>query len=567
MCLIGEALAQNKIRNAYPHRTSSATPLLKRLELCSFYTLDKYGRKVVMLFGLFMTSVCTLVIGVSTSYHDAMLGFIVQGACSGLVPVSKCAIGEIAARQQHIHDLEQQLLRIRRRLPQRQNSPRDGKLIQRDYHRGPGGDVDSPQYVCDPPGQETFCSDRVNKDRNCDMDNSVGGAESLVQKTMTKEDFAAKGYSGLVIALAIGAAFGPLIGGNLARRPVVGFEAFPFFAPCALVAAVGFGFVGIGILTMTETHPKWATLFDQESVLSCKLRAAEEDEKRFQGQDSAQHRLAREVYICNEPGQSQGREFVPEESEASSSGSQQPHPIYHQQCLQYYLPYQAEATGFQEQEARRHQEQQDGVVGRTHTSLYPPTALTTTILYPSAPISVSPPSASHLEESNNVPNPRKQALSPASELYLILTIYSLLVLTSILGSEFVMLYTQSPSQRGGLEFSAKALGEVLTIRGILKLVFTVVGYPWVVKRLGLLKCLRLGIVVIGLVSAMGLGWFVPWSVNYGNITEYSSASVTSGNGVSTSAAERIPVGMGAVLSCLGLISVGDVLGYVSVLVL
>ncbi|KAG0374685.1 hypothetical protein BGX24_010082, partial [Mortierella sp. AD032] len=175
-------------------------------------------------------------------------------------------------------------------------------------------------------------------------------------------------------------------------------------------------------------------------------------------------------------------------------------------------------------------------------------------------------------------------LSPATELYLTLAIYTLLVLTSILGSEFVMLYTQSPNFRGGLEFSAKMLGQILTLRGIFKLGFTLCGYPWMVKRWGLLKCLRLGIVAIGTFSVVGLGWLVPWTIiaqHQDNRASLSSDAVigssgedalasnlpTNGSANIAGVGEKTPVGMGVILFCLSLVSMGDVLGYVSVLVL
>jgi len=163
--------------------------------------------------------------------------------------------------------------------------------------------------------------------------------------------------------------------------------------------------------------------------------------------------------------------------------------------------------------------------------------------------------------------PTRSILSPGTELYLILTIYTLLVLTSILGSEFVMLYTQSPVQRGGLEFSAKVLGQVLTMRGILKLIFNLFGYPWMVKRVGLLNCLRFGIIAIGSVSVLGLGWFVPWSVENENMALLANAGEERTTQARGGGSERPPVGMTAILLCLSLISVGDVLGYISVLVL
>lgn len=147
-----------------------------------------------------------------------------------------------------------------------------------------------------------------------------------------------------------------------------------------------------------------------------------------------------------------------------------------------------------------------------------------------------------------------------------------------------MLYTQSPTFRGSLEFSAKTLGQILTLRGILKLGFTLRGYPWMVKRIGLLKCLRLGVVAIGAFSAIGLGWFVPWTIFIkqestrnlaldtsrgliGSASNGEGGNLPAGGGAGGMGSERTPVGMGVILLCLSLISMGDVLGYVSVLVL
>ncbi|KAG0260860.1 hypothetical protein BG011_001570 [Mortierella polycephala] len=171
-------------------------------------------------------------------------------------------------------------------------------------------------------------------------------------------------------------------------------------------------------------------------------------------------------------------------------------------------------------------------------------------------------------------------LSPATEPYLIPTIYTLLVLTSILGSGFGMLYTQSPPLCGGLEFSAKVIGQMLTIRGFLKLMFNLIGYPWMVHRFGLLSCLRFGIIVIATASVLGLGWFVPWNVEMEKqdhafhsrqdtgwgAASGSGAVLISGPGT-ISNEKSIPVGMSANPTVLEFDTMRDVLGYISVLVL
>ena len=48
-----------------------------------------------------------------------------------------------------------------------------------------------------------------------------------------------------------------------------------------------------------------------------------------------------------------------------------------------------------------------------------------------------------------------------------------------------------------------------------------------VKRIGLLKCLRLGVIAIGLFLAVGLGWFVPWAIFAQQESTRNRALVTS----------------------------------------
>jgi hypothetical protein len=105
-------------------------------------------------------------------------------------------------------------------------------------------------------------------------------------------------------------------------------------------------------------------------------------------------------------------------------------------------------------------------------------------------------------------------LTPTTEFCLTLAVYTLLVLTLILGGESIMLYTQSPVIQGGLEFSAQTFGLVLTVRGILKLSFNRFGFSWMANRFGLLNCLKMGVIATGITSVFGLGWFVPWDASY-----------------------------------------------------
>ncbi|KAF9345541.1 hypothetical protein BGX26_003013, partial [Mortierella sp. AD094] len=120
------------------------------------------------------------------------------------------------------------------------------------------------------------------------------------------------------------------------------------------------------------------------------------------------------------------------------------------------------------------------------------------------------------------------------------------------------------------------------MRGILKLMFNLFGYPVMVSRYGLQKCLRLGIFIIGIVSVVGLGMFVPWNIQENIVAQRhqhqhqqqqaaiehvnfagpsQEPSIGSGDGTTK------PIGMTVIILCLSIISIGDVLGYVSVLVL
>ncbi|KAG0226694.1 hypothetical protein BGW42_003461 [Actinomortierella wolfii] len=177
----------------------------------------------------------------------------------------------------------------------------------------------------------------------------------------------------------------------------------------------------------------------------------------------------------------------------------------------------------------------------------------------------------------DTPTSTKECLSPSTRLYLVLSIYTFLVLTTIIISEFLVLYTQSPLVRGGLGFSAKMLGQLLTVRGIFKLLYTVFGYPRMTSRWGLIRCLRAGILTIGFASVVGLGFVVPWVVKESIEHTSSIACLQRDTQPVLSVAQDIPIqvlpsdnnvfGANAVLLTICIIAIGDALGYISVLVL
>ncbi|KAG0282758.1 hypothetical protein BGZ96_000145 [Linnemannia gamsii] len=388
---------------------------------------------------------------------------------------------------------------------------------------------------------------------------------------------------------------GPLAGGGLTKKMIPGFEAFPYFAPCLLASAVGLFITGVVGLVLNETHPTWAKTVELDKIL--------EDLSRFErmGDGALDEADDSNDVIRGRPGYENSRHY--REAQAAVSVTSKDVGLMaeaadHQDVV---ASLSVGATTTTTSLGTRPRLRQTAGVG----IITPPLVVCTCHPHDSATVAAPslPPAYrcfSSITNSNAHPRPLPppSKLSPATELYLTLTIYTLLVLTSILGNEFVMLYTQSPAVRGGLEFSAKTLGQILTLRGIFKLGFTLCGYPWMVKRTGLLKCLRLGIIAIGVFSVVGLGWFVPWtifvqqqqeeatrnraslrtaSVDFiglaGNEGSGSALTFEGGKlpvgagGGATGGSEKTPVGMGVILLCLSLISMGDVLGYVSVLVL
>ncbi|KAF9278031.1 hypothetical protein BGZ88_000829, partial [Linnemannia elongata] len=515
------------------------------------YLSDKYGRKAIMLFGLFVTSLSTVYLGLSTCYHDAMWALVIQGACTGLVPVSKCSIGELANRQQRRHNAETALTQQRQRLLRRQREQRRRQQSAEWKH-----ELD----------EKTMSSVYRAESEN---------GQSKAATANAHYDFASKGYSALVIALALGAALGPLAGGVLTKKMIPGFEAFPYFAPCLLASAVGLFITGVVGLVLNETHPKWAKTSELEKTLE-NLSRFEKTEEEID-EDVGRGR----------PGYGNSRHYEAVQAATNDADLMTVDSESGDQDVVASLSVGGTTTMLDTRPRLR----QTAGAG----TITPPTVGCT--CHPHKPAEPVPQQLAYYRSSsssNSNPHPQPPSpskLSPATELYLTLAIYTLLVLTSILGSEFVMLYTQSPTFRGGLEFSAQTLGQILTLRGILKLGFTLCGYPWVVKRIGLLKCLRLGVVAIGVFSVVGLGWFVPSTIFAQQESTRNRALVNSsmdligaagegaltpggeegnlpaGGGGGGGGSEKTPVGMGVILLCLSLISMGDVLGYVSVLVL
>ncbi|KAG0217084.1 hypothetical protein BGX33_011514 [Mortierella sp. NVP41] len=545
------------------------------------YLSDKYGRKAVMLFGLFMTSVSTVYLGLSTCYHDAMWALVIQGACTGLVPVAKCSIGELANRQQQIHNTEVALAQKRQQRHRRRQQSVEWEQEKtdirwrRDCLEGrEGGDM---ALLCSEPDCDQF--------------------KAPVVIIKAREDYASKGYSALVIALALGAALGPMAGGVLTKKMTPGFEAFLYFAPCLLASVVGLFLTGVVALVLNETHPKWAKSNSELEVTLATL-------SRLESMDDGQECDATgDVVARGRSGYENSRHYR-ESTAFSGTGSSvvvdgkeiEVAPAIESTDQDVVVSLSVGATTttttITATGARSRLRQ------TTAGTITPTLICTCPTSPPHNPESTTttPTTTSAYRQSRSRPK-----LSPATELYLTLAIYTLLVLTSILGSEFIMLYTQSPIFRGGLEFSAKTLGQILTLRGILKLGFTLWGYPRMVRRWGLLRCLRLGIVAIGTFSVVGLGWFVPWTVAQQEESRAALLSATllnanananareafaltaasaspaahaneseggskaaSGDGMII---ENTPVGMSVILLCLSLISFGDVLGYVSVLVL
>lgn len=380
---------------------------------------------------------------------------------------------------------------------------------------------------------------------------------------------------------------------------IPGFEAFPYFAPCLLASLVGLFITGVVGLVLNETHPTWAKTEELDKIL--------EDRSHLERMGDGALYEADDIddVIRGRPGYENNRHYKGAQAAVSVTSQDvglMTEPTHHQDVVaSLSVGATTTTTATTTSLGTRPRLRQTAGVG----IITPPTVVCTCHPHNSATDTAPslPPAYrcfSSIANSNAHPrsSPPPSKLSPATELYLTLTIYTLLVLTSILGSEFVMLYTQSPTFRGGLEFSAKTLGQILTLRGIFKLGFTLCGYPWIVKRMGLLKCLRLGIVAIGVFSVVGLGWFVPWTIfiqqqkeestrnraslrtasvdfiglagnegNGGALTyEGGKLPVGAGGGVG-GGSEKTPVGMGVILLCLSLISMGDVLGYVSVLVL
>lgn len=339
---------------------------------------------------------------------------------------------------------------------------------------------------------------------------------------------------------------GPLVGGSLTKKQIPGFEKYTYLAPCLLAAGFGLLVTFLVALVLNETNPKWT-------------KPLPELPRDISGLTTTRRAFTTTTIRRGRPGYEQSRRFLLEEG-ILNNGSNSPG----RQSGLEEIDYGGGVGSSDIQPKRPHPTSSQSLSPTIHPLERQQLSLSICTCPHPSPTTSTPP----------LP-PTKTILSPATQLFLILGIYSLLVLTSILGSEFVMLYTQSPRAHGGLDFSARTLGQVLTMRGILKLSFNLFGYPFMVRRLGLVHCLRLGIAVIGTISILGMGWFVPWSVERERDIEMALATTTTShshfNNSNTSEAmmmgDQTPIGMSVVLLCMSMISIGDVLGYISVLVL
>ncbi|KAG0339371.1 hypothetical protein BG004_006839 [Podila humilis] len=602
---------------------------------------DKYGRKAVLLFGLIMTSLSTIYLGLATCYHDAMWALVFQGACTGIVPVSKCAIGEIANRQQKIcdaqlaalpkhrhnchHQHQQQQQEQEHELEQCSTRP-SGYETRRHHPRHYAMNEMTGEIMEDKQARRFDSSPCSHPECQNDFE-QIENSHQEKKHLQPREDYCAKGYSGLVIAVAAGAALGPLIGGSLARKQIPGFENHIYLAPCLVAACIVLCLTGLVALVLNETNPKWATPLALPPVYVEEARRV-----NVVHEHTVDHNLPASISSLTRtrgrPGYEQSQRFLREEGVHNNnnsvciSGSNDDSNVgssLDTTCFEEVDKVDDHGGGVGSSGA-------GGRIAQRTTTRSKTTAAASDSLKCSSPLQLQ---HSHLQEQYPLPSPyrqrhnhvqpvqplcsclpvvsslspnsgitfkrtksspsttsKKNTLSPATHLFLVLGIYSLLVLISILGSEFVMLYTQSPISRGGLEFSAKVLGQVLTMRGILKLTFNLLGYPWMVRRLGLVHCLRLGIAIIGVVSIFGMGSFVPWSIEQERslmmmTMESSNSHEPTSIGVGPSDNDnsrgyrdhdpannnQSPIGMSVVLLCMSMISMGDVLGYISVLVL
>ncbi|KAF8939706.1 hypothetical protein BGZ47_008076 [Haplosporangium gracile] len=477
-------------------------------------TTGKYGRKTVMLFGLFMTSLSTVYLGLSTCCYDA-IGSIVQNwlwptatttftttGTATSVTISKA--GTWTGRENNEYPLE--------------------KVRVDDEHEVGDALANRDSIRCAESGCGQFRATTTN----------------------AQYDFASKEYSALVIVLALGAALGPFAGGVLTKEMIPGFEAYPYYASCLHASAVGLFVIGVMGLVLNETHPKWSKASELEKTLENLLHfenmgeEADEDVTRGRsGYESSRHHKETQAASAT----SKGLGLIPESTDQDVVAS-----------LSVGATVTTTTTTMSLGTRPRLQE----TAGAGTTT--PATAVCTCHPHKSAADTVSSLAPAYYRfstaSSSNVhPRPlssqSSSKLSPARQLYLTLAIYTLLVLTSILGSEFVMLYTQSPTFRGGLGFSANTLGQILTLRGILKLRLTSCGYSWMESRVAESRALSANVI-----GSAG---------NEDALTASDEGGAFSAGGGGGS--EKSLMGMGVILLCLSLISMGDVLGYVSVLVL
>ncbi|KAF9140803.1 hypothetical protein BG015_001511 [Linnemannia schmuckeri] len=242
----------------------------------------------------------------------------------------------------------------------------------------------------------------------------------------------------LVIALALDAALGLLADGVLTKKMIPGFEAYPYFAPCLLASAVGICITGVVGLVLNETHLKWSNTPELEKTLenlSCFENMEEEaDEDVIRGRsgyESNQHYKMTKAASVTSKGlglltTSRDKDVVVNLSVGAT----------------------ATTTTTTMSLGTRPKLRQTAGAGTTT----PPIAICTCHPHESAADTQQQHSSSTIAITIII------KLLPATQLYLTFAIYTLLVLILILGSEFIMLYTQSPTFRGGLGFSAKTLG-------------------------------------------------------------------------------------------------------------
>ncbi|KAF9978241.1 hypothetical protein BGZ73_003245 [Actinomortierella ambigua] len=365
------------------------------------------------------------------------------------------------------------------------------------------------------------------------------------------------------------------------------FESHLYFAPCLLAAGVSVFTLIIVAFVFNESHPRWANLRDparpQLPPPSLKVHASRV-RKAIHLLDGVDQPTSCAGSSSNDHGKAistASREMPPYEIIASAKfEAEEIEELAKGPSWQIVSLEEAESPSNIEEHSKEDEHSAcEKVTPPSSSPVFTQTLDLKTCRSQNAGQSkaVYPQEDSERHQDMDVPTSATKDVSPSMRLYLVLSIYTFLVLNSILIGEFLMLYTQSPVLRGGLQFSAKRFGQLLTIRGIIKLIYTMFGYPKMIDRWGLLRCLQAGILTIGLSSLLGFGVIVPWIVKEG--LEHQGLIVRLSSGT-RSALTTIPdtprqifspdsntMGAGAVLMTICAIAVGDALGYISVLVL